>query len=196
MSMPAPGPDDPGLWQRAQFTWPEAKSVASRHQGHIIVSVLGPGQGPLANARITTAVIGALIATMPECSAVVWGGTVVRRPDVWLDMSAESFAPFPDYPAALWFDMLPFRKKRGIGALTMGLQDFAEREIQFETVKLPLDSLLDRISGLAIYLIEHGPVVRDGDTFGGDEQERFFVRYANSETFEGLPVLLCSDVSR
>lgn len=37
MSMPAPIPDDPGLWARAEMTWPEVGSVAARHKGHIIV---------------------------------------------------------------------------------------------------------------------------------------------------------------
>lgn len=196
MSMPAPIPDDPGMWERAQVTWPDAGAVAARHQGHIIVSVLGPGQGPLANARITTAVIGALIATMPDCCAVAWDAKVVRRADLWLQMSAASFAPFPNYPVSLWFDILPFRTKTGIGAVTMGLEAFAEREIEFETSRLTLQTLVDRIGGLAVYLAEHGPVINDGDTFGGDEQERFSVRHTKSNRFGDLPVLLCSDASK
>ena len=195
MSMPAPIPDDPGLWSRASTIWPQAKAVAARHRGHLIVSVLGKNQRALPTARLTTAVIGALIATMPQCRAVVWNGKVARSADQWLDLSSRSFAPFPDYPSSLWFDLLPFRTEVGIGAVTMGLSAFAEREIQFETRKLPLQTLLDKVDGLAVYLIEHGAVVKDGDTFGGDERERFSVRHKNSDQFGGLPVFFCSDGS-
>jgi hypothetical protein len=102
MSMPAPIPQDPGLWARAAGTWPESKTVAARHRGHLIVSMLGQSQRPLFAARITTAVIGALIATMPECCGVVWAGQVARSAELWLQMSRRSFAQFPDYPFTLW----------------------------------------------------------------------------------------------
>lgn len=193
MSMPAPIPQDPGLWSRAARTWPEGKAVAARHRGHLIVSMLGQNQRPLVAARVTTAVIGALIATMPECRAVVCDGKVARAADLWLDMSSRSFAPFPDYPFTLWVDILPYRSGTKIGAVTMGLAAFVGREIDFETGKLSLPALIDKVAGFAVYLVEHGNVVRDGDTVGGDENERFAVRHRNSDVFDGLPVFLCTD---
>lgn len=195
MSMPAPIPEDPGLWSRASATWPQGKAIAARHRGHLIVSVLGQNQRPLPTARLTTAVIGALIATMPQCCAVVWNGKVARATDLWLDMSSRSFAPFPDYPASLWVDILPFRSDAGIGAVTMGMSAFAEREIEFETRNLTLATLIEKVDGLAVYLVEHGLVVKDGDTFGRDSRERFLVRYKNSDQFGSLPVLFCTDGS-
>jgi hypothetical protein len=195
MSMPAPIPEDPGLWSRASTTWPQGKAVAARHRGHLIVSVLGQNQRVLPAARLTTAVIGALIAIMPQCCAVVWNGRVARSADLWLDLSNRSFAPFPDYPSSLWVDILPFRSKTGIGAVTMGLSAFAEREIEFETHKLTLPTLIDKVDGLTVHLVEHGLVVKDGDTFGRDSRERFLARYKDSDRFEGLPVLFCTDGS-
>ncbi|WP_439366518.1 hypothetical protein ACNJYD_12375 [Bradyrhizobium sp. DASA03005] len=97
MSMPAPIPQDPGLWARAARTWPESEAVATDHQGHIIVSLLGKSERPLVAARLTTAVIGALIATVPECCGVVWAGRVARAADLWLETSRWSLAPYPDY---------------------------------------------------------------------------------------------------
>jgi hypothetical protein len=177
------------------MTWPQARSVAARHRGHLIVSVLGQSQRTLPTARLMTAVIGALIATVPQCCAVVWNGKVARPSDLWLDLSARCFAPFPDYPSSLWVDILPFRSEPGIGAVTMGLSAFADREIEFETRKLTFAALVDKVNGLAVYLVEHGLVVKDGDTFGRDSHERFTIRYKNSDRFEGLPIFLCSDGS-
>ena len=192
MSMPAPLPHDPGLWSRAATTWPEGKAVAARHRGHLIVSVLGKSLQPLPAARLATAVIGALIAVIPECCAVVWGGKVARPAKLWLEMSTRSVAPFPDYPFTLWLDILPFRSDAKIGAVTMGLSAFAGREIEFETGKLALPTMIDKVAGLAVYLVEHGNVVKDGNTFGGDERERFTVRYKTSDRFPGLPVFFCA----
>jgi hypothetical protein len=191
MSMPAPIPEDAGLWSRAASTWPQGKMVAARHRGHLIVSVLGNREQPLPAARVMTAVIGALIAATPGCCAVVWAGKVARPAKLWLDMSSRSFAPFPDYPFTLWLDILPFRSDSNIGAVTMGLSAFAGREIEFETGKLALPTMIDKVAGLAAYLVEYGGVVKDGDTFGGDERERFKVRYKTSDRFAGLPVFFC-----
>lgn len=192
MSMPASIPNDPGLWTRAATTWPEAGSVAARHRGHVIVSVLGKHLQPLAEARLTTAVIGALIAATPQCCAVVWGTKVARSAKLWMDEASRCFAPFPDYPCYLWFDIFPFRSETGIGAVTMGVSAFAGREIEFETDKLGLRTLLERVNGLAVYLIEHGAVIKDGDTVGSDEHEHITARHKISERFEGLPVLSCT----
>jgi hypothetical protein len=53
---------------------------------------------------------------------------------------------------------------------------------------------IDRVAGLAVYLVEHGAVIKDGSTFGGvDEPWRFRVRYANSTRFPGLPVFFCGE---
>lgn len=193
MSMPTPIPHDPGLWSRATTAWPEASDVAARHRGHLIVSVLGQKQQSLPTARLLTAVLGALIATMPQCCAVVWDGKVVRPADLWLHLSRQSYAPFPDYPFTLWVDVLPFRSESGIGAVTMGLTAFVGREIEFETSRLTLAAMIEKVAGLAVYLIEHGDVLGDGDTFGGDAHERIAVRYKNSDRFNGMPVFLCTD---
>ncbi len=193
MSMPAAIPHDPGLWARAASTWPESKAVAGRHRGHLIVSTLGKSEQPLLAARITTAVIGALIATMPEACGVVWAGQVARPADLWLETSRDAFASYPAYPFRLWVDILPFRSGAKIGAVTMGLSAFVGREIEFVTAKLTLPALFDKVAGLAVYLIEHGSVVKDGDTIGASASERIQVRHRNSDAFGGLPVFYCVD---
>lgn len=193
MSMPAPIPEDAGLWARAAMTWPESKAVAARHRGHMIVSLLGKTAQPLVAARMTTAVIGALIAAVPECCGVVWAGRVARPADLWRETSSWSFAPYPDYPFRLWVDIIPFRSGAKIGAITMGLSAFVGREIEFVTGKLALPALFDKVAGLSVYLIEHGNVVKDGDTIGENANERIAVRYRNSEIFGDLPVFSCTD---
>lgn len=192
MSMPAPIPEDANLWSRAATAWPEGRTIAERHRGHLIVAVVGKSERLLPVARITTAVVGALIEVMPECCAVVWDTKVARSAEDWLDLSRWSFAPFPDYPFTLWIDIMPFRSSSGICVMTTGLSAFVGREIEFETDRLTLPAMLEEVSSIAIYLIEHGPVISDGDTIGPSETERFTVRHMTSTRFSGLPVLFVS----
>lgn len=44
-----------------------------------------------------------------------------------------------------------------------------------------------------MYLIEHGKVVKDGDTIGASASERIAVRYKNSDLFGGMAVFCCTD---
>jgi hypothetical protein len=138
--------------------------------------------------------VGALIAATPECCGVVWSDQVARSAKLWLEASRRSFAAFPDYPFTLWLDVLPFRSGAMIAAATKGLAAFVGREIEFETAKLDLPAVIDNVAGLAVYLVEHGAVIKDGSTFGGaDEPGRFRIRYANSTRFPGLPVFFCTE---
>lgn len=193
MSMPAPIPQEPELWARAARTWPESEAVAKRHQGHMIVSLIGKSERPLIAARLTTAAIGALIEAVPECCGVVWAGRVARPADVWIEASRWSLAPYPDYPFRLWVDILPFRSGAKVGVITMGLSAFVDREIEFVSSKLALPALFDKVAGLSVYLIEHGKVVKDGDTIGASASERIAVRYKNSDLFGGMAVFCCTD---
>lgn len=121
---------------------------------------------------------------------MVWAGRVARPADLWLETSRDSFAPYPGYPLGLWVDILPFGSGAKIGAVTMGLSAFVGREIEFVTGKLTLPALFDKVAGLSVYLIEHGSVVKDGDTIGASASERIQVRYKNSEVFGGCRFLL------
>ncbi len=40
--------------------------------------------------------------------------------------------------------------------------------------------LRQRLENMTLYLLEHGLVIKDGDTVGGDEKEKVKVSYADS----------------
>jgi Domain of unknown function (DUF4261) len=194
MNMPAPLPRDQGdaIWARAAMTWPQAPAVAERHRAHIIVSTMGKVERPLASARTVTAVVGALLDTVPGCSAVIWGGRIARSAEHWKDQSRAAFAAYPDYPVLLWVDVLPVRTAAGMDAITLGLAAFVGREIEFEAGRLNAPDVLGKTAGLAAYLVEHGDVIKDGDTFGGSEAERITITRAISSRFAGVPILRAS----
>ena len=139
-------------------------------------------------AQPVTAVVGGLIATASDPCGVVFCGTVARSPQVWLELSTQTFAAYPDYPFMLWIDIAQFQAGPQIfGALTCGLSRFIGREIEFETPG-PSASLIQRVAGLAGSIIEHGDQVDAGDTIGNSDGERIEVRHGVSR-FSGAPVL-------
>ena len=74
-------------------------------------------------------------------------------------------------------------------AVTSGLSVFAGREIEVESASLDLATAVQRAANLAVYLVENGTMVRDGDTIGSTEAERIIVRQATSRRFADLSVI-------
>ena len=189
-------PETDAVWRRASIAWPQATETRDRHRAHLIVATLTEGKAPLADARILTAVIGGLLDCLPQCSAVMWGPRVARSAADWKAQSRTAFATYPEYPVLLWIDILPAQTKTGVEVLTVGLSSFVGREIEFEAGSVPLPEVLNNVAGLAAYLIEHGDVVKDGDTFGGSEAERMTVRHAMSAHLPDLPILRITPTPR
>jgi hypothetical protein len=189
MEVGAALPHDANLWRRAAMTWPLGPRVAEGHRAHLIVSVMGEAMNKLEAARIVTAVVGGLVATVPGSCAVVWGMHVARSAQMWLETSHNAFAPYPNYPFTLWIDIAPFRSNpSSVGAFTVGLAQFVSREIEFELPGLSGAGLIERVAGLAAFLIQRGDLVADGDTIGVSDAERIKV-YHRTSRFNGSPVL-------
>jgi hypothetical protein len=119
----------------------------------------------------------------------MWAARVVRPVEMWLEESRAAFAPYPDYPILLWIDVTTMMAGAEMDAVTIGLTSFVDREIEFEIGRLDPEDVLGKVAGLAAYLIEHGNVVKDGDTVGGSETERIKIRHALSRRIGGMPVL-------
>jgi hypothetical protein len=188
VSVPAPVPHDKDLWERASLLWPEGREVAARHRAHLIVSMTGKNENKLESARITTAVIGGLIAVTPGCCAVIWRKIIARSAPMWLDGSRRAFAPSPGFPFMLWVEILPFPSGQTIGATTAGLSAFIGRDIEFEVEGMDFSTMINRVAGLVAYLIGHGAVIKDGDTIGVSDVDRTKVHFRTSR-FNGDPVL-------
>src|SRR5262249_23136872 len=99
------------------------------------------------------------------------------------------FAPYPDYPIMLWIDIAPLQSAGGVEVVTIGLSSFVGREIEYEVGRADAAEVFPKVAGLAGYLIQHGDVVKDGDTMGESEADRIRVRIASSKRLGGAPIL-------
>jgi hypothetical protein len=193
MVMPMPVPREswelPG--RRAVATWPAALEVLGGHAAHVVVSTVGRAETAaqqLQAARAVTAVTGGLIATIPA-AAVLWDGLVAHSAERWQQRSHEAFAGYPRIPFPLWVSIHPFRDGQTVGAITFGLTPFGGREIEFEGPGADPGEIVTKVAGLIVYVLEHGAVLRDGDTLGASESDRIRIHHVVSRRVQGLPVL-------
>ncbi|MBV9982771.1 hypothetical protein [Bradyrhizobium sp.] len=188
VEQPLAAPDEE-MWARAATAWPEAHEAAALHRAHVIVSLMGDSQGKVEDAKIVTAVVGGLISITADACGVVFCGRVARSSQIWLELSARAFAPYPDYPFMLWIDIVPFESgPQSAGALTYGLSRFTGREIEFQVPGLSGPTLLHRVAGLAGDMLERGDRIEDGDTSEASEPEQISMKHRISH-LNGAPVL-------
>jgi hypothetical protein len=192
MRIDAPLPDG---WQtaaaRAAIYWPEAEAVFRRHRAHCVVSVMGDAKYHLQVERVTTAVAGALVATHPLCTAMLWASTVANSSQYVADVSRLAFTDYPGFPSALWVSMNPFRDPASsrVIVLTTGLSRFIGREVELQGPASPLELVLTTTQGLVAHLIQYGANFHDGDTFAVSASERISLHFRDSLRFNGLPVI-------
>jgi hypothetical protein len=191
MSVPLPLPREE--WERpslrAAAQWSDAPAVFARHGAHLVVATLTEPSDRLQAARSMAGVIGALIAAVPGCRGVFWQSLVSHSAAAWLEASRDAFAPYPAFPYPLWVSLHVHRDGGWIGVISFGLSSFVGREIELEPQDADRARALQKAAGLAVYLMQHGAVLKDGDTFGATETERIRVRHVTSRRVPGLAVL-------
>jgi Domain of unknown function (DUF4261) len=83
----------------------------------------------------------------------------------------------------------PFKDGDKIGLISFGLTSFVGREIELEPQNITAAEATQRAAGLAVYLMQHGRVLKDGEIFGATPPERILVRHVQSKRVPGLAVL-------
>jgi hypothetical protein len=164
---------------RTSWLWKDAETALRNHAGHLIVTVLSP-DGPVEQSRLLTQVCASVLATCEQAPGVFWSNATLLVPsNVFQDFARDILPHGP--PLDIWVDFRvgPSGKGKSSG-FTTGMAALGLMEFETESASEPPGELRERFMGLANYLLENGPVIKDGDTIGEDANERIRVVYAKS----------------
>lgn len=164
---------------RAAWHWPEATERLTTHRAHVIVAVLAPGMDRISTMLLLTRVVAAVAATT-DASGVYWGeGPVVNAPDDFVEEAKRTSRE--QLPLYLWLAFQLSRNPDGTFTLaTSGMRSFGFMELELVAMREKPATLVDRAFNFAHYLLDHGPVLKDGDTIGLSAHERFRIRHVPS----------------
>jgi Domain of unknown function (DUF4261) len=159
--------------------WPKAAEDLKQHAAHDIVTVTGD-LNPIELAVTLTKATASVLSTSPTALGVYWGGATLLIPKkIFIDFAEEVLPLGP--PLHIWVD---FRVGKQTGSSSGGFTSgmtalgFMEFEVA-ESPEKPAE-LRERLTELARYLVEKGPVIKDGDSVGRDAEERIRVVYTES----------------
>lgn len=164
-----------GLCRDAWY-WRTACEETARHKAHAVVAVMDPTLDKLDAHLLQTHVVAALMDA--NAIASYWGASLQSRQAV-LDQSAG--ASRTRAPVGLWVDFrISNDPLKGFSMSTEGLEAFGLAEIETKDVLRSGREVFALVAGLAEYLVEQGPVVRDGDTIGASPALNIRVRQGPS----------------
>lgn len=187
MRAPIPGGEAEEYADR-NIMWPNGKTEAAQHRSHVIVTTLGGDDDvtPVESAIDVTR-LALLALRLFDGLGVYWGNASVSN-------SREMFESFcseisPDHvPAPAWLRYQMFREGDDVGLYTVGMNQFGLMDIEVDRSPMQPMELVEFVSNLASYLIKSGPVIADGNTVGGSEEERILVRHRPSMVDEDRKV--------
>ncbi len=188
MEIPIP-PGDLDFACARSWMWPEAAAGLAGHTTHAVIVPMLSGN-PVDEAMLGSRIACALIRS-GDVAGVYWGnGGQVHKPDLFLAMVTEldgdGLLPLP-----AWVGLaVSGRSPSGPFTLTtMGLAPFGHKEFEILNAKTDIGGLRGMVYDVIGYVLENGPVLRHGDTFGPDPQTRWRIEHTVSKFRRGEPVI-------
>lgn len=179
-------PVPPGTMERAvaaTIAWNEAAAAVAAHGAHLIVGCVQQPKNhehALHFAMLTTFVTAAAL-DMSEGLGAYWAsGEMMLSPDGMrraVRAMLSKTLPVEDWVNLMWFRGETAGQSQTVGAATIGMRPFFGLEIEFLPAAQQPVELAQRIFGLIRYLLMHGMVIRDGETFGDSETDITRVRF-------------------
>jgi hypothetical protein len=159
--------------------WRNADTEVKKHKIHWIVTVNGE-LDPLSLSRLLTQATAASMAACEAAIGVYWGNaTLVIPKNIFIDFAKDVLPHGP--PLHIWVDFRVGKDSdTSSSGFTAGMKALGHMEFETKGSPEPPGELRERLLALAGYVLENGPVIRDGDTVGEDAEERIRVVYSNS----------------
>jgi hypothetical protein len=177
--IPGPIPDkDLGRICAESWLWPDAKEAFNEHRGHVVISVESV-ETPLNQVKFLSLATAAMLMACPSALGVFWcGGNLVVSPEMFREFCVRML---PDsLPLYIWVDFRVSQKNGRTIGYTSGLSQFGLMDIETVTSHETITELRERMFTLAVYLIENGMIIKNGQTLGEDERDQIKAVYSDS----------------
>lgn len=178
MPAPIPWPDLEGPCSTSVL-WKDAAEQVGAHETHIIVTILSE-LNRIEQAILLTKATAAVLASSDAAIGVYWGNaTLVVPKKIFVEFAGEVLPHGP--PLDIWVDFrVGWQTSTTSSGFTQGMEALGHMEMEAQDSPEKPSDLRQRLHGLARYLVQNGPVIRDGDTVGEDARERIRVVYSDS----------------
>lgn len=160
------------------------------HTAHLMVMCRLPKADMSESVMAATGVhlLAQRLGSMGDPIAAVWASSM--RVESWRSFSAlgetleKVYAGELAFPTRFWTSVELSRDGEKIGGATRGLRPLTGYDLFLPPIPWTIDEVATRLDGTVSYLMEHGPILRDGDTLGVSKDEKFRVSFVTDGQVE------------
>lgn len=182
LTVPSPAGDDVAEIVEHSRLWPNEVPAPADYSAHTIVTVLGRGDGhedAIADAVLLSRVVASIIALTDTVRAVYFGSADhVVLPALFRDLMLDTL---PEPSLLAWVAINIGERPDGVmTGHTRGLDMLGLPDVEIPETPESAEDTFDRLTSIASYLVEQGPVINDGDTIGTTEAAEIVVDHSPS----------------
>lgn len=175
MPMPIPNDEVEKQISHSRF-WDHSQSTS--HDSHLVI--LAGGEARLNVAASVAKVAAAVSKTADVVAWYVGNAAHVVSPNLGVEL-VESDIVLP-----LFVNAIVSQNANGeLDATTFGLESFDQNEFEIVGSKAQEAEIVELLMDLSYYVLENGPVMKHGQTFGRTENERYKIEVGKSKL--GVP---------
>jgi hypothetical protein len=181
---------------RRNLAWPDAPSAIASSRAHVIVAALSTPADHASAIKAASAVtrVAAAVCKTTDALAVIWtAGEVVSEPRTFCDEAGQLSQG--TMPVTQWISLLFEKNTNPSGGMTEltvmtdGLRSFIGREIELHGGRKPVHESVGFVLNLCGYLLQEGPVIKDGDSLGLTENAELKATHLEAGRRPNVPVI-------
>lgn len=182
MDIPIPG-DEINTTAEHNYLWENGVEEATKHKGHIFLSILNAGINPIKENFLFTKVTSSILNNSKAIGVYIGGRILLLKKDFYQYNVAEMSSDHLPLYIWIYFGMRNENGKHSI--FTYGLSDFNKKEMEILDSTHPFDELSEMMFNLAHYVIASNVTLKNGETIGMSEEQKLTIAESKGKFLAG-----------
>jgi hypothetical protein len=182
MDIPIPG-DEIKTTAEYNYFWKNGVEEATKHKGHIILSILNAGINPIKENLLFSKVASSILNNSKAIGVYIGGRTLLLKKDFY-QYNVEEMSE-DNLPIYIWI-YFGMRNENGMHSIyTYGLSDFNKKEMEIINSIHPLNELSEMMFNLVHYVIASNVTLKNGETIGMSVDQKLTITESKGKYLDG-----------
>lgn len=183
-NVPAPIPgDEVKSTAEYNYLWQNAVDEATKHKGHIILSIMNAGKNPIKENILFNQIAASILQNSKSLGIYIGGRSLLIEKDFYLT-NTETMSE-EDLPLYNWIYFGLQKENSTQSVYTYGLTDFGMKEMEIINSKNNLEELSEIMYNLTHYVIAYNVTLNDGETIGMSAEQKLKISESKGKFLEG-----------
>jgi len=165
------------------YLWENATKETSKHNGHIVLSIVNAGKNPVQENILYSKLALAVMNNSKSIGIYIGGRSLVLKKEFYnsqVDLMTEQ-----DLPLYIWiyFGLRDENGKRSV--YTYGLSDFGKKEMEILDSNHSLQELSEMMFNMAHYVIAQNVELKHGETIGISADQKLKISESKGKFVDG-----------